>query len=71
MKKRRMRFITWAKKDTEDTRRIDYTLKEGNIVRHYTSEDYVSPEIMNKIRYAWIESIKLIDDVWNVTLYTD
>ena len=71
MSKSRMRFITWATKDVEDTRKIIYTFKEDGSIQHFTSEDYVSPEIMNKIRYAWIESIELIDNVWNVILYAD
>ena len=71
MTKRRTRFITWAKKDTKDTRRLVYTFKSDNGVEYFTSDDYVSPSMMNRIRYAWIDKIELIDNEWNVILYED
>lgn len=70
--KRRMRFITWAKKDPEDTTKIIYTLKtadEGTL--HFTSDDEVEYSIMQRIRYAWIERIEKVDGAWEVVLYED
>ena len=38
MAKRRMRFITWCKKDVNDERKINYTLKTyDNKVLNFTS----------------------------------
>jgi len=69
---RRMRFQTWAKKDPEDTRKIFYVLtdKDGNM-EAFTSEDTVSWSTLERIRNAWVRSIKLGDNTWYADLYED
>ena len=68
---RRTRFITWAKKDPEDTTPIRYTFKGWDKTHHFTSEDTVSPAMMERIRWAWIEKIEKIDGRWDVILQED
>ena len=69
---RRMRFQTWAKKDPEDTRRIFYLLtdKDGKI-EVFTSEDTVSYSMLERVRNAWVRSIKLVGETWYADLYED
>ena len=75
--KRRMRFITWAKKDPNDETPILYgfrTYDGKNLC--FTSEDTVSPSFMERIRQAWIESIEKRKDpngieYWSVSLYEE
>jgi len=69
--KRRMRFVTWAKKDPNDSRPIHYTFKGSDGTQHFTSEDVVSFSTMERIRNAWVEKIELIDGVWNAVIYED
>ena len=78
MGNRRMRFITWAKKDIEDKTPIKYTLfeKKSGKLFHYTSEDIVSFSTLERIRYAWIDRISYFADEngqiwWDVYLYED
>lgn len=73
---RRMRFVTWCKKDPEDERKINYTFKHSNgCVSHFTSEDELSLHIFLKVQNAWIENIELVNQSenfageWNVVLY--
>lgn len=78
--KRRMRFITWVKKDPDDTTKIVYTFKakerdgEEKTVC-FTSEDICTLSMLNRIREAWIEKIERVhnenEDYWNVVLYED
>lgn len=70
---RRMRFITWAKKDPNDESRIVYTFKTAKETMHFTSDDYVNWSIMERIRQAWIEDIKWNQKggFWDVVLYED
>lgn len=69
---RRMRFQTWAKKDPEDTRKIFYCLtgKDGNI-EVFTSEDYVPFSMLERVRNAWVRSIKSNGETWYVDIYED
>ena len=73
---RRMRFVTWCKKDPEDERKINYTFKHSNgHVSHFTSEYELSLHIFLKVQNAWIENIELVNQSenfageWNVILY--
>ena len=77
---RRMRFITWCKKDPEDETFIKYTFKEkdddGNVIeKYFTSEDTCSFSFMERLRNAWVESIILVENsvekYWNAILYED
>ena len=76
MAKRRMRFVTWAKKDINDKTPISYifTDSEGKTT-HFTSENIVSFSFMARLREAWIEKIELVDDKlgkhWIAVLYED
>ena len=73
MAKRRMRFITWCKKDINDVRPINYTFKSADgKIHHFTSENTVTPHMMNRVRYSWVESIELTpENTWNVVIYED
>lgn len=67
--KRRQRFLTWAQKDTEDTRKINYEIHKDGEVYHYTSEDEVSRSFMIWLqRYAMIDSLELINNEWFIKL---
>ena len=80
---RRMRFVTWCKKDPEDETKIVYTFKmkewDGTMhTEHFTSEtsfelgEKPNPfEMLERVRYAWVESIERKDDAWHVVLYED
>lgn len=75
MAKRRTRFGTWCKRDINDTRKINYTfrMKEGaeTVTRTFTSEEDVERPMLYRLRYAWIESIELINNEWYAVLYED
>lgn len=77
---RRMRFGTWCKKNPDDETKIVYTFKmkewDGTVrPLYFTSEDDVSLSMINRMRNAWIESIKRVknefSDHWCVVLYED
>ena len=77
---RRMRFVTWCKKDPEDETPIHYTFykKEADgktEVIHMTSEDTVSFSMLERVRQAWVKSITTGEDEsgkwWNVVIYED
>lgn len=69
---RRMRFGTWCKKDVNDERKINYTLKayDGNTLK-FTSDEPQPHSMLTRLRYAWIETIELIDNEWHATLYEE
>lgn len=82
--RRRTRFVTWAKKDPDDERKIHYTfrMKESDGTAHtenFTSDDWFGPEnaysMLERVRNAWIEFIELVDTPsgpeWFVVLYED
>jgi len=69
--KRRTRFVTWAKRDPDDERMIYYTFKSADGVQNFTSNDCVSFSMMERIRQAWVEKIKLIDNAWHVVIYEE
>lgn len=80
MAKRRIRFITWAKKDPDDETPIVYTFKTkewdgSSKTLYFTSEDFVSPAMMSRIRAAWVEKIDRVknefENCWNVVLYEE
>ena len=71
MGKRRTRFVTWCKRDPDDERRIKLTFKGSDGIMEFTSGDVVSRSMMERIRNAWVESIELINNVWNVVIYED
>lgn len=77
---RRMRFGTWCRKDINDKRKINYTFRafEDGVDAHFTSEDTCNFSTLERLRYAWIESIELIknesnnpEGEWYVILYED
>lgn len=76
MAKRRMRFITWCKKDREDETKIVYEFKlaDGH-TEYFTSEDTVSFSMMERIRNAWIDEITYVSNEfsthWFAKLYED
>lgn len=74
--KRRMRFVTWAKKDPDDETKIFYTFRiketdKSSKTIYFTSEDTVSYSMIERIRVAWIEKIEKVNDAWNVIIYED
>lgn len=72
MAKRRMRFITWCKKDIHDERKINYTLKTyDNKIEKFTSEDSVTYSMMVRLQNAWVDTIELVNNEWNVLLYEE
>ena len=68
---RRTRFVTWCRRDPDDERPIKYTFKSTDGIQKFTSDDVVSFSTMERIRNAWIESIELIDNTWNVVIYEE
>lgn len=70
--KRRMRFVTWCKKDVNDERKINYTFKTyENEVLKFTSEEEQPRSMLIRLQNAWIEKIELLNNEWFVTLYED
>ena len=72
--KRRMRFITWCKKDTNDERRINYTFTDCEGTTHtFTSDQAVSetPLTMERLQNSWVRNIELINNEWYAELYED
>ena len=72
MAKRRMRFVTWCKKDVDDERKINYTLKthDGKILK-FTSEEVQPRSMLNIVRNSWIDKIELVNNEWFVALYEE
>lgn len=70
--KRRMRFLTWCKKDVNDERKINYTLKtyEGTVLK-FTSDEEQPYSMLTRLQNAWIESIELVNNEWFAVLYED
>lgn len=81
MAKRRMRFVTWARKDPEDETPIRYTFRmtdpayKTECVRYFTSEDSVPFSMLERVRAAWVEKIEKREDdlgvYWEVFIYED
>jgi hypothetical protein len=74
---KRIRFGTW---DIDDERKVNYTFRDSktNKTYYFTSEDSCSYGMKERLKYAWIENIKLIknefnnpEGEWYVTLYED
>lgn len=67
-----MRFVTWCKKDLNDERKINYTLKtyDGKTLK-FTSDDDQPYSMLVRLQDAWIEKIDLIDNEWYATLYEE
>lgn len=66
-------YTYWCRADSKDERKINYTFNwysigQGHVVEHYTSDELVDPLTMYKIRNSKINEIKLIDNEWYVTL---
>ena len=77
---RRMRFVTWCRKEPDDNTTIAYTFnlidENGeHLTKYFTSDDTCSFVFMERLRAAWIESIDRVSneffDGWNVVLYED
>jgi len=72
MTKRRMRFVTWCKKDVNDERKINYTLKTYDYkVLNFTSEEEQPRSMLIRLQNAWIDKIKLVNNEWFATLYEE
>ena len=72
MAKRRMRFVTWCKKDVNDERKIHYTLKTYDYkVLNFTSEEEQPRSMLIRLQNAWIDKIKLVNNEWFATLYEE
>lgn len=81
MAKRRMRFLTWAKKDPNDETPIHYTFRMkdsadgAEYVKKFTSEDTCYFSFMEKLRSAWVEKIEKVStdtgDYWDAFLYEE
>ena len=72
MAKRRMRFVTWCKKDVNDKRKINYTLKTYDYkVLNFTSEEEQPRSMLIRLQNAWIDKIKLVNNEWFATLYEE
>lgn len=70
--KRRMRFVTWCKKDVNDERKINYTFKTyENEVLKFTSEEEQPGSMLVRLQNAWIDTIELVNNEWFVSLYED
>ena len=69
---RRMRFVTWCKKDVNDERKIHYTLRtyDDNVLK-FTSEEEQPRSMLNRVRNSWIDKIELVNNEWFVTLYEE
>lgn len=63
-----MNYKKWCALDEEDTRTIHYELMIDGRIKHCTSNDFVSPSIMQFIRSATIVFIKLFHNEWFVVL---
>ena len=72
MAKRRMRFVTWCKKDVNDERKINYTLKTYDYkVLNFTSEEEKPRSMLIRLQNAWIDKIKLVNNEWFANLYEE
>lgn len=72
MTKRRMRFVTWCKKDVNDERKINYTLKTyDDKVLNFTSEEEQPRSMLIRLQNAWIDKIELVNNEWFATLYEE
>ena len=72
MAKRRMRFVTWCKKDVNDERKINYTLKTYDYkVLNFTSEEEQTRSMLIRLQNAWIYKIKLVNNEWFANLYEE
>ena len=72
--------MTWCKKDPEDETMIAYVFKtkecDGSTeTLYFTSEDFVSYCMLERIRNAWVESITLVENEfgkqYTAVLYED
>ena len=72
MEKRRMRYVTRCKKDVNDKRKINYTLKTYDYkVLNFTSEEEQPRSMLIRLQNAWIDKIELVNNEWYVTLYEE
>ena len=66
------RFTYWCRADRNDERKIHYTLNvysiAGTEVHHFTTDDSVNLDMLERIRRSIIKEIRLQDDEWYVIL---
>lgn len=67
------KYTYWCRADSNDERRILYTLNkysigQGHEVFHYDSNVPVDGYVMYCIRNSFIHEIKLINDEWHIEL---
>ena len=69
---KRMRFLTWCKKDINDERKINYTIKtyENEVIK-FTSDEPQTNSMLRRLQEMWIDKIELINNEWFVSLYED
>ena len=72
MAKRRMRFVTWCRKDINDERKINYTFKtyDGKVLK-FTSDEEQPYSMLGRLQDAWIERIDLVNNEWFASLYEE
>lgn len=63
-----MNFREWCALDVEDERKINYTILRNGKVEYFTSDEIVSPSILEFVRTATIQFIKLFHNEWFVIL---
>ena len=67
-----MKFVTWCKKDVNDERKINYTLKTyDDKVLNFTSEEEQQRSMLIRLQNAWIDKIKLVNNEWFANLYEE
>ena len=64
------KFIDFCRSDPEDDREIHYFLRAGDVstTLEFSSQQMVSPKVMNQIRRSVITDIYLSDNWWHVCL---
>jgi len=66
-------YLYWCRADSNDERKINYTLNwysigQGLTIEHYTSDKPVDLLTIYRIRNSKINEIRLVDDEWYVVL---
>lgn len=69
---RGMNYKEWCALDTEDNRKIHYTLTYIHamqpITEQFTSDDTMDGIYLNRLQRSFIDKIELIDNEWYITL---
>ncbi len=69
---KKMLFYDWCKKDIEDDRKINYKFKTRNgELKEFTSDDLIPYDMLKRLANSWIDTVKLVDNKWNVVVHED